>query len=223
MNRSLQTFLSALSISAFVSVAGAETITYYATTDDRHHIEGHGYSKSRDTESFIIAKADRKEGQRLTPRVERFFGGKGSIQPDKGVYTFSASYKIDAADNTTIFQLLNHFPGTEDVHRPMCFITAFPSADGTQWHIHQGNSTETGLLAAVAKADAFTVKLQADGTRYHFWINDKHVVSGGFPRAAKSATMRYGAYHHGKGLAKVHVTDAKLQLKSNAKLPEPAP
>ena len=35
--------------------------------------------------------------------------------------------------------------------------------------------------------------------------------------------MRYGAYHHGKGVAKIHVTDARFQLKSNAKLPEPVP
>lgn len=204
-----------------VSAANAEVTTYRATTDDRHRIDGHGYSKSGDTETFIIAAADRNKGQRLTPRVERAFEGKGQIRPNRGVYTFSGTYKIDAASNTTIFQLLKHFPGTADPHRPTCFITVFPSRDGSKWHIHSGNNTDTPLLAAVSKADAFTVKLQSDGIRFHVWINGEHVTSGGLGAAMKSASMRYGAYHHGKGVAKVHVTDAKFQLDSTAKLPDP--
>jgi len=223
MNQHLNALLVIFSVCLFASAANAEVTTYRATTDDRHILEGHGYFQSGDTETFIIAAADRKKGQRLTPRVERWFDGKGSIKPDKGVFTFSATYKIDAANNTTIFQLLNHFPGTDDAHRPTCFVTVFSSEDGAKWQIHRGNSTEKPLLASVPKTDAFTVKLQADGTRYHIWINGKYAASGYFPPASKSTSMRYGAYHHGKGVAKIHVTDAKFQLHSAAKLSEPTP
>lgn len=218
MNQFISTLVVLLSICA---VATAEIKIHKATTDDRHNMEGHGYSKTGDIETFIIAAADRKKGQRLTPRVEREFSNKGLIRKDKGVYTFTATYKIDSASNTTIFQLLNHFPETEDKHRPMCFITAFPSADGTKWQIHKGNSTERPLLAAISKADSFTVKLQADGVRYHVWINDHYAMSGDFPPTSKSTTMRYGAYHHGKGVAKVHVTNAQFQSDSTAKLLDP--
>jgi hypothetical protein len=155
----------------------------------------------------------------LTPRVERWFSGKGAIKPGNGVYTFSATYKIDAANDTTIFQLLNHDPKSDDAHKPLCFITVFPSADDTEWHIHKGNKTETPLLAAVAKTNAFAVKLQTDGTRWLVWVNGKQAASGNFSREGSSTSMRYGAYHHGKGLAKVHVTNAKFQLDSTAKLP----
>ncbi len=205
------------------SAAAPAATTYRATTDDRHRIDGHGYSTSGDTETFIIAAADRKKGQRLTPRVEREFNGKGQIRDGKGVYTFSATFKLDAANNTTIFQLLNHFPGAEDAHKPMCFITAFPGKDGTKWQIHKGNSTDRPLLAAVPMTDKFAVKLQADGARYHIWINGKYAASGDFPLSAKSTTMRYGAYHHGEGVAKVHVTNATFQLDSTAILTEPTP
>ena len=34
--------------------------------------------------------------------------------------------------------------------------------------------------------------------------------------------MRHGAYHHGKGLATVHVTNAKFELDTAAKLSEPS-
>lgn len=221
MSRYIKILLAALSICALAPAARAEIKTHKATTDDRHNIEGHGYSKAGDVETFIIAAADRKKGQRLTPRVEREFANKGLIRKDKGVYTYTATYKIDSASNTTIFQLLNHFPGTEDKHRPMCFITAFPSADGTKWQIHKGNSKDRPLLAAIPKVDSFTVKLQADGVRYHVWINDNYAMSGNFPPASKSTTMRYGAYHHGKGVAKVHVTNALFQTDSAEKLIDP--
>lgn len=199
MNGTFKSLIALFSVSIPASVVHAEITTYRATTDDRHSLEGHGYFQSGDTETFIIAATDRKKGQRLTPRVEREFDRKGLIRADKGVYTFSATYKIDSANNTTTFQLLNHFPGTNDALRPMCFITVFRSDDGSKWHIHRGNNTDRPLLAAVSKTDAFTVKLQADGNRYHVWINGTHAASGDFPPAAKSTTMRYGAYHHGKG------------------------
>lgn len=110
---------------------------------------------------------------------------------------------------------------SHDVHRPSLFITVFPGDDGATWHIHQGNSIKTPLLATVAKTDTFTVKLQMNGTRRHLWINDKYVLSGNFPAESKTASMRYGAYHHGKGVATVHVTNAKFQLDTPAKLSDP--
>lgn len=108
MNRSITTLLAILSVSALASPAQAEVTSYRATTDDRHHLEGHGYSKTGETETFIIASADRSKGQRLTPRVERWFSGKGSIKTGNGVYTFSPTYKIDAANvhfTKALFQL----------------------------------------------------------------------------------------------------------------------
>lgn len=222
VNRCNQSLLFVMSTIALVSAAHAEVTAYRATTDDRHIVAGHGYSQSGDTETFIIDAADRG-GRRLTPRVERWFDGRGSIEPGKGVYTFSATYKIEAANNTTIFQLLNHDPKSQDTHKPLCFITVFPSSDGARWQVHQGNNTGTPLLKTVAKTEVFTVKLQTDGTRYHVWINGKHVTSGNFSRGGTSTSMRYGAYHHGKGLAKVHVTQAMFQLDSTAKLAEPRP
>lgn len=223
MNRSIATFLALLSIIALTSVARAEVTNFKADTDDRSNIEGHGYSKSGDTETFIIAAADRKKGQRLTPRVEREFDGKGRIKTGKGVYTFSATYKIDAANDTTIFQLLNHDPKSNDTHKPLCFITVFSGDDGAKWHIHRGNSTDKPLLAAIPKKDSFTAKLQTDGTRWVVWIDGKQVADGGYPREGKNTSMRYGAYHHGKGVARVHVNNAMFQLNSNAKLSEPSP
>lgn len=82
MNGTIKPLFAALSVTALTSVAQAEVTTYKATTDDRHNIEGHGYSKSGDTETFIIAAADRKKGQRLTPRVEREFERKALIRSD---------------------------------------------------------------------------------------------------------------------------------------------
>ena len=223
MHRSIATLLAILSVSVLAPAAHADFTSYRATTDDRHHLDGHGYSKSGDTETFIIASADRKKGQRLTPRVERWFDGKGSIKTGNGVYTFSATYKLEAANDTTIFQLLNHDPKSDDVHKPLCFITVFPSGDGTKWDIHKGNKTESPLLASIPKAESFTAKLQTDGTRWLVCINGRQAASGDYPREGKSTSLRYGAYHHGKGLAQVHVTKAKFQLDTNAKLPGPPP
>lgn len=223
MNECIRILPVVTGISVLTSTAMAGVTTYRATTDDRHHIEGHGYSKTGETETFMIDSADRPKGQRLTPRVERWFAGKGAIEKGKGVYTFSASYKIDAANDTTIFQLLNHDPKSDDAHKPLCFITVFPSEDGTKWDIHKGNKTDTPLLASVAKADSFKVKLQTDGTRWLVWINGRQAADGAFSREGKSTSMRYGAYHHGKGLAKVHVIGAGFELDSDAKMPPSSP
>ncbi len=209
--------IAILAVSAFASVANATVTTFSATTDDRHIIAGHGYFKSGATETFIIDAADRGTS-RLTPRVERWYSGKGSIYPNKGVYTFTGTYKIDGANDTTIFQLLNHDSTSTDVHMPLSFTTVFPGADSTKWYIYQSNSTSGKLLATVSKTSTFTVKLQTDGTKFKIWINGALVVSSNYSRLGTSTSMRYGAYHHGKGLATVHVTNALFQLDSNARM-----
>lgn len=141
MNRYLGILVAVLSVSALA--ADADVTSYRATTDYRHIIDSHGYSKSEDTETFIIAATDRN-GRPLTPRVERLFDGKGTIKPNKGVYTLSATCKTDSANNTTIFQLLNHDPKTDDAHKPVYFVTVFPGDDGSKWQIYSGNKAEKG-------------------------------------------------------------------------------
>ena len=107
-----------VAVIALASAVQAKVTTYKVTTDDRSSIEGHGYSKSGETEAFLIAATDRNKGQRLTPRVEREFRGKGLIRRDKGVYTFSTTCKIDAANYTTIFQLHSTAKLSEPTQEP---------------------------------------------------------------------------------------------------------
>ncbi len=212
-------FVCLATLALAATSAQAAITTYSATTDDRSELSSSGYTGGN-PEKVVITSSE--VSGTYDPRVERFYGGSGSMVRNQGVYTFTARFKVESANYTTIAQILDYDASSSDIRVPMLFLVASEgTANDGRWTLYNGNPERPGAtaLTTVAKTSTFSVKITSNGSRLKLWINGNLEVDKAYSRIGDSSNMRYGAYHHGAGRASVLIYDARFQRDSSDTTP----
>ncbi len=140
----------------------------------------------------------------LDPRVERRLEPR--IDTGNGNYTFEARYNIEAADDTTIAQILNAAPTSSDPYKPVVFVKVF--SDGSRWKISNKGVTLGYVNKNTSSSrPTFVMKIVSDGDSSKIYLNGS--LKGNFvhERVGRDSQMRYGNYHHGSGTARILIRD----------------
>ncbi len=208
---SLKKFALAASLMSAAQLSAANNP---GTLDDRS--DGGNYVDQTGSWGLYTVPANSTTGgSSLDPRVERRFDdNKIDTQYSR---TFEARYNIVNADNTTIAQVLNYDASNSDTTQPQVFVVA--NSNGSKWDItnkgtflfsiNKNTSTSQPTFVLRIRSYSRTVNGQL-GMYSDIFVNGSSKGTFKHARIGDQSTMRYGAYHHGSGTAKIRVSEVSF-------------
>ncbi len=181
------------------------------TIDDREPAS-RGFTQNGEWMEFRVLEGQQPGNASLDARAEAVFS-RAATDPNQ---TFAATYRIDDADNTTIFQILSTGNRPDSAY-PEMLVNA--TARNGEVVIDQRRDGVTTVLASVEIGSEFdivtrtnaregaTVEIHQDGEVIGRFVDPDYKYSDA---ETNFRHFRFGAYHHGDGWAEVQIKDARV-------------